>query len=487
MPTEGFPIDGLKGNPPSAKTLTDMGTRCRRMPENELLCRKVLERLQFLHDSVAALDVKDPSKVKYMDVIVRFVKLMRRKPLLLRLASSETLVTTIRELQLKLSDVGQALGLADKPEMTKWEVQWDADRAEQYGKLNQLVTGASERMLVNEFRGDKKVQEALMSLNSGMKWKGQSPEMLELKKKTFTRVSIYLNQQGLRMFDWFIPIDDVEYEDEAIGDRGTFGDVSRGTWVHEGERTEVVIKRLFPETSSDSDDAFLRQLDLWGGLPDNEHILKLYGGSHVSNPQFYVCENAHYGNLAEFLDDEEHGVLFWRLFHQVALGLKFLHDRKTVHGGLKCNNILVGAKYTAKLADFGFSTVRTLSAGLSGNADRANAQSVRWKPKEVLEETGMDETRYKSDIYSLAMCMIEAKSHEVPFGMDDDPEAMDKIMRGERHPCPDGVLDNSTEWAFISQLCDPDIDKRPSLDEVLEKIGIFADAEEKQSPMADFA
>ncbi|KAF1773969.1 Annexin repeat [Phytophthora cactorum] len=296
-----------------------MGTRCRRMPENELLCRKVLERLQFLHDSVAALDVKDPSKVKYMDVIVRFVKLMRRKPLLLRLASSETLVTTIRELQLKLSDC--------------------------------------------------------------MKWKGQSPEMLELKKKTFTRVSIYLNQQGLRMFDWFIPIDDVEYEDEAIGDRGTFGDVSRGTWVHEGERTEVVIKRLFPETSSDSDDAFLRQLDL-------------RSGSQVPARQ----ENR--------------------------------------SRGLKCNNILVGAKYTAKLADFGFSTVRTLSAGLSGNADRANAQSVRWKPKEVLEETGMDETRYKSDIYSLAMCMIEAKSHEVPFGMDDDPEAMDKIMRGERHPCP---------------------------------------------------
>ncbi|KAG3113915.1 hypothetical protein PI126_g24741, partial [Phytophthora idaei] len=239
----------LKGNPPSAKTLTDMGTRCRRMPENELLCRQVLERLQFLHDSVAPLDVKDPSKVKYMDVVVRFVKLMRRKPLLLRLASSETLVTTIRELQLKLSDVGQALGLADKPEMTKWEAQWDADRAEQYGKLNQLVTGASERMLVNEFRGDRKVQEALMSLNSGMKWKGQSPEMLKLKQQTFTRVSIYLNQQGLRMFDWFIPIDDVEYEDEAIGDRGTFGDVSRGTWVHDGERTEVVIKRLFPETS----------------------------------------------------------------------------------------------------------------------------------------------------------------------------------------------------------------------------------------------
>lgn len=80
--------------------------------------------------------------------------------------------------------------------------------------------------------------------------------------------------------------------------------------------------------------------------------------------QFYVCENAHYyGNLAEFLEDDEHGVLFWRLFKQVAQGLKFLHDTNTTHGGLKCYNILVGAKYTAKLADFGFSTASRAFCG----------------------------------------------------------------------------------------------------------------------------
>ncbi|OWZ15574.1 Serine/threonine protein kinase [Phytophthora megakarya] len=481
MSSEGFPIEGLKGSPRSVKTLSDMETRCRRMPETEQLCRSVLAHLQALHASVAPLDVKDPSKLKYVDVIVRFVKLMRRKPLLLRLATSETLVTTIRDLQLKLDDVSDALQQTTTP----WATQWDSERAEQYGKLNQLVASASERMLVNEFRGDKKVQEALMSLNSGIKWKGQSSEMLELKQKTLARVASYLNQEGLRMFDWFIPIDDVEYEDEAIGDRGTFGDVSRGTWIHDGERTEVVVKRLFPESSSDSDDAFLRQLELWGNLPENEYILKLHGGSHVSKPQFYICENAHYGNLAEFLEDEKHEKMFWRLFKQVALGLKFLHERKTIHGGLKCNNILVGANYTAKLADFGFSTVRTLSAGLSGNADKANAKSVRWKPKEVLEETGMDAPCFESDVYSLAMCMIEAKTHEVPFGMEDDTEAMDKIVKGVSPDRPDAVSDK--EWVFISRMCNPDYKQRPDLDQVLTEIGVFADAEERQHPMASLA
>ncbi|KAG7383222.1 hypothetical protein PHYPSEUDO_003902 [Phytophthora pseudosyringae] len=312
--------------------------------------------------------------------------LLHHEPLLLRLASSETLVTTIRDLQLNLSDVGQVLLLADKPEMTKWATQWEADRAEQCRKLNLLVTNTSERRLMNEFQDNKRLQEALMSIKSRMKWKGQSPE-------TFTRVFSCLNLEGLRMFDWFIPIDDVEYEDEAIGDRGTFGGVRRGTWVHDGELMEVVVKRLFLNTS---DDAFVLPLELWDHLPEDQHILKLYGGSHVSTPQFYVCENAIYGNLADVLEEEGHEGLFWRLFLQAAQGLKVLHDHKQIHGGLKCNNILVGANYTAKLADFGFSVI---SDDLSGNSDNANAKSVRWKPKEVLEGTATDTLHFESDIY----------------------------------------------------------------------------------------
>ncbi|KAG7383224.1 hypothetical protein PHYPSEUDO_003904 [Phytophthora pseudosyringae] len=488
--SESFPVHGLKGSPSSLKALADLSSRCRRMPENQKLSEQVLRRLKYLHDRVAPLDGGDPKspKAKYTNVVVRFVKLLQRKPLLLRLASCETLVLTIRGLQDKLTEVARALALADQPAVAQWEEKWDADRAEQFGKLSQLVRGASDRMLVNEFRGDKKVQAALMALHSSIRWKGQSEDLASLKEATFARVSAYLHQEGLRTFDWFIPIDDVEYEDEAIGATGTFGDVCRGSWLHDGERTEVVIKRLFQNTASDSDGAFLRQLELWGGLPEDDHILKLYGGSHVSTPQFYVCENAHYGNIAEFLEGGANNeVRFWRLFKQVALGLHFLHRNQTVHGGLKCSNILIGANYTAKLADFGFSTVRTLSAGLSGNADRANAQSVRWKPKEVLQETGSDAAHFESDVYSLAMCMIEAKTHEPPFGIEDELVAMDMIMKGESHPRPKDVKLSDDEWAFISRLSHPDWTKRPSLDEVLKEISVFADAEEKQHPMASLA
>ncbi|KAG1689078.1 hypothetical protein DVH05_002847 [Phytophthora capsici] len=481
----GFPIEGLSGSPDSVVTLSGMTTRCRRMPENALLCKAVVERLQFLHSSVLPLDEKEPLKKKYMEIVVKFVTLLRRKPLLQRLANCETLVTIIRDIQLKISDLAQALHVQDAPEMTKWETEWDVHRAEQYDILNRLVSDATERVLVTEVRGDKKVQGAIMSLKKSALSKSQSPEMIQLQDMTLHRVSKYCNKEGMKMFDWFIPIDDVEFEDETIGYPGTFGAVRRGVWTHDGKRTDVAIKQLFPEMSGNADDAFLRQLELWNNLPPSDYILKLYGGSHVSTPQFYVCENAPNGNLADFLADGEHGVLFWRLFKQVALGLQFLHKNKTVHGGLKCNNILVGANYTTKLADFTFTSVRSLSAGLSKGAEKATAVSVRWKPKEVLEQSGNEAPLYESDIYSLAMCMIEAKTEEPPFEMEDDNAVIRKIVSGEKYPRPPQI--STEEWTFISRLCDPDYKKRPSLDQVLKEISVFADAEEQQHPVASLA
>ncbi|KAG6599607.1 Serine/threonine protein kinase [Phytophthora cinnamomi] len=94
--------------------------------------------------------------------------------------------------------------------MRQWEQQWDADRAEQYEKLHESMTSSSDRMLVNEFRGDKEVVNALLTLNSGMTWKGQSEEMLQLKMMVFSRALSFLRMENLREYEWFIPIDNVE-------------------------------------------------------------------------------------------------------------------------------------------------------------------------------------------------------------------------------------------------------------------------------------
>ncbi|KAG7378546.1 hypothetical protein PHYPSEUDO_009939 [Phytophthora pseudosyringae] len=471
-----FPIEGLKGSPPSRKVLMDMAPRCKRMPENEAMCTRLLQRLNDLHDSVAPIDEKDLRKQVYTDVVIRFVKLMRRKQLLLRLASSETVVFKIHELHEKLNGLARGFEVSSTEELD----QLRDDRAEQYAKLQLLVSSASDRMLINEFRGDQKLHEALMTLTSGMRWKNQSPEMLALlalKRDTFARVTKIL--PGLPTAEWFIPVDDLEYEERVIG-AGTFGEARRATWLHYGERREVIVKHLFKEIEHYSADMFLKQLEFWYTIED-QHILKLLGGSHVDRPQFYVCEYASGGNLRDFFGQRENRTRLWRMFRQAARGLLALHTAKLPHGALKCSNILVGANNTVKLTDFGFRPVRSLSASLSADADEATAIAVRWKPKELLEETHDQEQQYRADIYALGMCMIEALTQQDPFAKVDNNQLVEVIRKGTTHDRPDAILD--AEWVFICRLCNPDDTQRPKLVEVLKEIGVFAEEEQQRDDL----
>ncbi|KAL3669969.1 hypothetical protein V7S43_005341 [Phytophthora oleae] len=479
---QAFPVEGLKANPLSRKVLTDMTSRCKRMPENETACTRLLKRLETLHDSVALLEETNLHKLTYTDVVVLFVKLMRRKSLLLRLASSETVLFKIHELHDKLDDVTRALELNLAVELTEPSDALERRQTEQFARLNELLAIASDRMLINEFHGAPKLYEALMTLSSGMKWENQSPEMLALKRSVFERVTAIL--PGFTSSDWFIPLEDLEYEERLIGE-GTFGEVRRGTWLHYGEPTNVVVKLVYKDIDGYSRDMFKKELDSWYKLAVEEdakqgdsHILKIFGGSHAS-PQFYVCEYAEGGNLRHFLSKDVNRSHFWRVFQQAAQALQVLHSKAVPHGALKCSNILVGANNSVKLTDFGFGNIRALSNSLSGDAEEAMANALRWKPRELLLQSSAGTDQYKADIYALGMCMIEARTQQKPFANVDNNQVLDVIMKGELPRRPDSFSD--AEWGFICKVCNSDHAQRPSLVEVLKKIEAFAEEEQQLS------
>ncbi|POM81861.1 Protein Kinase, partial [Phytophthora palmivora] len=268
---EVFVVEELKGSPASRTVLTDLVSR-------------------------SPLDERDPPKLIYIDVVVRFVKLIHRKPLLTRLASSETTLFKLHDLHEKLDDVAGGVGLNGDDKTLDKRDQWADERREQYDKLKQEVSNASDRILINEFHGEQKLHVALMALASGMKWKNLSPDMLALKRETLDRVIKIL--PGLTTADWFIPMDDLEYENKIIG-------------------TEI---------GTYSGSVFRKQLEFWSTL-DDKHILKLFGGSYVDASTFYVCEYAEGGNLRDFFGKKNSRSQF---------------------------NILVGADNIVKLSDFGF-------------------------------------------------------------------------------------------------------------------------------------
>eukprot|EP00644_Phytophthora_capsici_P005523 jgi/Phyca11/558559/estExt2_Genewise1.C_PHYCAscaffold_20065 len=240
---------------------------------------------------------------------------------------------------------------------------------------------------------------------------------------------------------WFIPSDDVEFE-EAIVEIGTFGSVHRGTWE---KGTNVVLKTLLIDDPT-SKKSFFKEVEVWKEL-NNPHVIRLFGACHVSTPAFFVCKNAIHGNFFDYFQNDKSTI--WQLFHEAACGLYYLHQKKVVHGDLKCNNILVGTDGKAKISDFGFAYIRSQSIGLS---TKAQTDSVRWKAPECLMPAG-DEVdaahnpRFASDIYSFGMCLIEAFSGAPPYEEEDDEVVMGKKFLGKPYPRPYGLQDD--EWELI--------------------------------------
>lgn len=130
----------------------------------------------------------------------------------------------------------------------------------------------------------------------------------------------------------------------------------------------------------------------------------MLGGSHVSSPPFVVSENATAGNLGAFLvRDEDNKRCLWRLLYQAGLGLEYLHHKGIVHGNLKLNNILVGVDGVAKLSDYGVTAVRACCSRLVASPTTVSG-TLRWFAPECFTSR----PGFASDIYSFAMCMIEA-------------------------------------------------------------------------------
>ncbi|GMF65165.1 unnamed protein product [Phytophthora lilii] len=400
--------------------------------------------------------------------MVRFVKLTHRRPLLTRLGTSDSTIFKIRELQLLLDDVAAKLDVVDMP---SWQDHWSTACELHRSTLVDMVSRADSRMLVNELRADQ-VEEVLRTLHASLR-SSEVPLLTDCVRETYDRIAKFSRMEGLQMFDWYIPRQNVTVGDH-IGS-GTFGTVSHGMLSYGGSEKKVIVKELHKELANDSSSSglFLDQLQFWDGLMKNEkipktHILSLIGGHHLGSPKLYVCEDAVNGDLLTFLGKAENQSLFFPMFLQVTEALMILHSNDIVHGALKCNNILIGKDNVVKLSDFGFSYIRSLSVELSSNKDKAMADAVRWKAKEMLEETADPELRYTADIYSLGMCMIEAITQAPPFEMCDDDEVMAMIMSGAGHPRPDNVPDET--WDLISDLCNADCRQRPTLDQVVQRM-----------------
>ncbi|XP_054863264.1 receptor-interacting serine/threonine-protein kinase 3-like isoform X3 [Amphiprion ocellaris] len=125
--------------------------------------------------------------------------------------------------------------------------------------------------------------------------------------------------------------------------------------------------------------------------------------------------------------------LVFRLAHQVALGMNFLHERKLLHQDLKPSNVLLNDDLNAKVADFGLSMVST--SALTSNTEMTGqlGGSFKYMPPESFEASYKPVRAF--DRYSYGILLWSIVTGEEPYPAAQYSLVALRIPEGDRPNC----------------------------------------------------
>ncbi|ETK94087.1 TKL/TKL-CCIN protein kinase [Phytophthora nicotianae] len=424
---------------------------------------------------------------------------------------------------------------SEKEEIHDWKCQWYLHRARQtlshtWTLMSPNAANAAD-LLLDELKDANDREEILAFLRfevtrhrssyTSAQVKAMGAACTDISRRLSATTTIPEHFHLWQPPRWFIPPYEVEFNPRESLGHGAFASVHMGTWLG----TPVVIKKLTSGSinplGSPPSAVFYRELSIWYRL-NHPYVVKLYGGCHVGGQPFFVCEPASNGRLDTYLHRFDppgpsvgtsslrststisgHTSGFsrstsngsstgfsadsigchrrceaWKKLRQSALGLQYLHQHSIVHGDLKCDNILVAADGTAKLTDFGLSTIcRYVDSEQEQSSNVSEVGAQRWKAPECLAGA---QPSFESDVYSFGMCILQAISGEFPWGSRmPDAAVRFHVRRGVLPPRPKGFEDDA-HWELVKQMCCFDPQQRLKLPVVVQRLARFADLEARR-------
>ncbi|DAZ98653.1 TPA: hypothetical protein N0F65_000848 [Lagenidium giganteum] len=467
-----------------ANLVIAIGTECANMNESTELCATVRERLDDVLPRLQAMEEDGflPADLEavhtYARSLQRFHQALQkhsRMSVIKRVLFNTKFIEELKAVHEEIDMLFHMLNLAHIGSVYAWQLKFDQAQNTQQQLLRESVSNTNE--ILDELRSFQNQMNSITMLTYELTLRKaqHSDDDLRLLCEMYNKCKSVCPYKLKCIPMWFMAEDEVIYDRTEPFDRGSFGTVYHGKWAN----TTVVVKTLLPELLQSERDvsAFTKEIKIWHEL-NHGNVLRMYGACHVSTPPFIICEDATNGRLDHYLYKEENKNKVWRLLHQTAVGLRYVHSRDIVHGDLKCNNILVGADGNARLSDFGLSFVRTRSSVLSSSTNQFRGTgAMRWKAPECLQAR---RPTFASDVYSFGMCIIEAVTLEVPW-----PTATDDIVRAavvQDRSLPEKPECMSEQaWDLIVRMCAYEPQTRILMPEVITVLEGFKRNEESEA------
>ena len=146
----------------------------------------------------------------------------------------------------------------------------------------------------------------------------------------------------------------------------------------------------------------------------------------------------------------------WRIFIQMTLGLKALHDMKILHRDLKSANIFLESDGSAKIGDLNVSKVAKKGLGYTQTGTPYYASPEVWKDQPY---------DLKSDIWSLGCVTYEMITLHPPFRAQSMEGLYKKVIKGQFPKISDNYSNDLSE--LIHMLLKVNAGERPSCSQII--------------------
>ncbi|KAJ7666759.1 kinase-like domain-containing protein [Mycena polygramma] len=251
---------------------------------------------------------------------------------------------------------------------------------------------------------------------------------------------------------------------------GGFGDIWKG--LVRGQGVCVKIMRVFQDADIEAIlKEFGREALIWRQLC-HPNLLPFFGVYYLDNRLCLVSPWMENGNIMEFLRTQPNAHRL-SLILDVALGVRYLHRQRVVHGDLKAINVLVTPSRRACIADFGLSAVsNTITMRFTHSTAQARGGTARYQAPELFQ--GDSPNHYGSDVYAVACVFYEILTGRVPFWeLPNDMNVMFRVTEGKRpsRPLPDsGTQISDTFWELLQNCWDKDAELRPTAAQIVKRL-----------------
>jgi len=265
---------------------------------------------------------------------------------------------------------------------------------------------------------------------------------------------------------------EVRVTDPHARKHGDDYDIYKGEYL---EQIPVALKKLRSIGVKEKEfQRFWRQSQIW------RQVWEVDQGKHILQ---YIGTVADEGNFPYMVSPwQKNGtVLDWikanptcnriTLMRGIAEGPQVLHGwfpEPIIHGGIRAENVLISDDGNPLLADFSLSKVLENIGGVPITNSKGFSSYYRWSGPEVATSNKFTP---ETDIFALAMTMLELITGELPYGQGiSNTQVLLRMQPPEklRPRRPEGI--NDALWKLITDCWEQEPEHRPNIAQVVTRL-----------------